>query len=345
MHHAVMQELVTNPAMNLPRGADRTAILCAALEDAILRHARDAEQRLGVMRSEATLQQEVRKVLYHKAPCDEARTALANGGGFTRHHVSLVSNMAHESPMATLRSVLPKLSVPSAAHEAVEDTVYLDGTFQTYVDILVDGIENDLQSVNQVGTLADSILALAEADSILEGDLILLAGFVELVTSSADEWASFDWESSGAMPDECDEVPEPMPIEVQEEWEEFIETYCGEEPADLLLTTIRQSHDGVQDLYVRAGTFGTAVSLVHLVDVNDVVHAARPLPKWVKRALVAAAIDLGGGVTGAALYLASLYNYAWILIGLPEIFAAGTLSQAGISAAGASGLYLISLLA
>lgn len=96
-------------------------------------------------------------------------------------------------------SIFSRARPPLLAQQITEDTFEpeVTGAYESYLDLMEAQVNASDWSVAGVSAAANNVLASALGDGIPEGDFLALASFAELAESSAIEWNSYNWGSSG----------------------------------------------------------------------------------------------------------------------------------------------------
>jgi uncharacterized protein YaiE (UPF0345 family) len=189
LHHQMLLAFMSDPVLRKPRRERKAQDLCPALARIIAEGATIADNVLGRSRTDVEKADEVGDILATVPRCWSPSLSIFSMPGARATHHSVV--------------------------EAVEDTV-IDGSFETYLEDLVDAVDATDGSVYAVSQAAEGVLYAAAGQGLLDGDLTVIAGAVDLVISSAQDWNSYDWPSSGVPPDEC--LYQIIPEEGCEEW-------------------------------------------------------------------------------------------------------------------------------
>lgn len=82
------------------------------------------------------------------------------------------------------------------------------GVYEEYIAPLESVLGYSNGNAQTISTGVDNVLARAVVDGIPEGDLLALASFASLITSSAAEWNAFDWPRYGGSRDTASAVLE-----------------------------------------------------------------------------------------------------------------------------------------
>ncbi len=98
--------------------------------------------------------------------------------------------------MSIFSKTTPLLSAQQITEEGLEPTV--TGVYESYLDLMEAQVNASDWSVSGVNAAVNNVLASALSDGVPEGDFLALASFAELAESSAIEWNSYNWGSSGS---------------------------------------------------------------------------------------------------------------------------------------------------
>jgi hypothetical protein len=74
----------------------------------------------------------------------------------------------------------------------------VSGAYESYLDLMEAQVNASNGSAAGVSAAVNNVLASALSDGVPEGDFLALASFAELAESSAIEWNSYNWSSSGS---------------------------------------------------------------------------------------------------------------------------------------------------
>jgi hypothetical protein len=186
MHHAVMQEAIHDPSLGGLRQQRTPAERCEIALRYLKKHYPEVEARLGKHNSAAERTAAINSLASQVGACPASQS-----------QASIFAVSAPRLAVST-RSVRARTSVIRTA----SGTINIEQVTNAWRDYVV-AMSADIRAAKDLGDatdIMDSYLATASADpDVPQASLALIAGTIDLATSSANEWDTFARPHEGSM--------------------------------------------------------------------------------------------------------------------------------------------------
>ena len=186
LHHTVMQEAIHDPSLGGLRQPHTAAERCEIVLRYLKKHYTDVEARLGTRKSAAERVVAIHTLAEQAGACAAARSQASLFG---------LTMPARGSMARSARAPSGVIRTPNGTANA--DAVA--GAWHDYVTPML----ADIHTAKDLGDaieIMDTYLATASADPALPpASLALIAGTIDLTTSSANEWDAFARPREGSM--------------------------------------------------------------------------------------------------------------------------------------------------